>query len=181
MNWPKGTQIPGFLVKDCVNYWKSQLKDLTKQANAMPLYEDDSMDKEDNLSVTSILLNEDQLVHFVAWMDEQKALPVLQMGDIPIVLQEPEGLDNKDGLPIYSEDGEGDEHTEGGQGNNNNDDDNEEEEEEAEGVGKGLNNDSAEEEEANDSTQINTSKSKLAQDKNPTSSKTCERTNSMPK
>ncbi|KIK51684.1 hypothetical protein GYMLUDRAFT_251821 [Collybiopsis luxurians FD-317 M1] len=167
------------IVKDRINYWKSQSKDLAKQADAMPLYEDDSVDEEDNLSVTSILLNEDQLVHFVAWTDEQKALPVLQMGDIPIVLQEPEGSDDKDGLLICllhqskkfqkrvanlktivgssdSEDGEGDKRNaaEGGQGNDN-DNDNDEEEEEA-----------------NDSTQINTSKSKLAQDKNPMSSKT---------
>ncbi|KIK60618.1 hypothetical protein GYMLUDRAFT_244191 [Collybiopsis luxurians FD-317 M1] len=155
-----------------------------KQADAMPLYEDDSVDEEDNLSMTSIPLDEDQLVRFVAWTDEQKALPVLQMGDIPIVLQEPEGSDNKDGLPIcllYSEDGEGDERSkdagahppslqksksdvaEGGQSDDD-DDDNDKEEEEA-----------------NDSTQINTSKSKLAQDKNPTSSKTCERMDSMPK
>ncbi|KIK54696.1 hypothetical protein GYMLUDRAFT_249222 [Collybiopsis luxurians FD-317 M1] len=191
MNWPKGTQIPGFLVKDHVNYWKSQSKDLAKQADAMPLYEDDSVDEEDNLSVTSIPLDEDQLVNFVAWTDEQKALPVLQMGDIPIVLQEPEGSDNEDGLPICllrqskkfqkqvanlktivgssdSEDGEGDKCTEGGQGNdNNNDDDND------------NNDNDEEEEEANDGTQINTSKSKLAQDKNPMSSKTCERMDEM--
>ncbi|KIK64509.1 hypothetical protein GYMLUDRAFT_241060 [Collybiopsis luxurians FD-317 M1] len=187
---------------DRVNYWKSQSKDLAKQADAMSLYEDDSLDEEDNLSMTSILLDEDQLVHFVAWTDEQKALPVLQMGEIPIVLQEPEGSDDEDGLPICllhqskkfqkrvanlktivgssdSEDGEGDERSkdagahpaslqkaksdaaEGGQGNGNNNDNNEEEEE------------------ANDGTQINTSKSKLAQDKIPTSSKTRERMDKM--
>ncbi|KIK64670.1 hypothetical protein GYMLUDRAFT_240640 [Collybiopsis luxurians FD-317 M1] len=89
VNWPKGTRIPGFpgksnglseimklplnilkcIVKDRINYWKSQLKDLTKQADAMSLYEDDSLDEEDNLSVTSISLDEDQLIRFVAWTD----------------------------------------------------------------------------------------------------------------
>ncbi|KIK50516.1 hypothetical protein GYMLUDRAFT_252912 [Collybiopsis luxurians FD-317 M1] len=121
------------------------------------------------------------------------------MGDIPIVLQEPEASANEDGLPIYllyqskkfqnkdagahpaSLQKSKSDAAEGGQGNDDNNDNDKEEQEEAEGMGKGLDDHSAEEEEANDSTQINISKSKLVQDKNPMSSKTYKRTDGMPK
>ncbi|KIK64671.1 hypothetical protein GYMLUDRAFT_240641 [Collybiopsis luxurians FD-317 M1] len=126
------------------------------------------------------------------------------MGEIPIVLQEPEGLDNKDGLPICllhqskkfqkrvanlktivglsdSEDGEGDERSKDAGAHPASLRKAKLDAAEG-GQGNGDDNDDdKEEEEANDSTQINTSKSKLAQDKIPMSSKTCERMDSMPK
>ncbi|KIK64443.1 hypothetical protein GYMLUDRAFT_240985 [Collybiopsis luxurians FD-317 M1] len=78
VNWPKGVCIPGFPV---------------------PLYEDDSSDKASDEDTGSVPLDEEDLVRFVSWDDEQKALPVLQMDNIAIVQQEPEDSDDN-GQPL---------------------------------------------------------------------------------
>ncbi|KIK54583.1 hypothetical protein GYMLUDRAFT_249308 [Collybiopsis luxurians FD-317 M1] len=114
VNWPKGVRIPGFpgeqnglsevlklpldilkcIVKDRIDFWKSQLKILAKIADPVPLYEDDSSDKASDEDTGSVPLNEEDLVQFVSWDDEQKALPVLQMGNIAILKKYQKCIEN---------------------------------------------------------------------------------------
>jgi hypothetical protein len=44
---------------------------IVKQADAMLLYEDNSLGEEDKLSATSIPHDKDELIHFISWMDSE--------------------------------------------------------------------------------------------------------------